>query len=77
MFARYRTYFRFSEAEMERTGTGILFDQLPKLLRPLTRFVFSEKATAIMNQLDIPTQLSDDNRELVAGSPLVLAARQR
>ncbi len=72
-FSRYRKYFRFSEAEMERTGTGILFDQLPKLLRPLIRFVFTDKATSIMNRLNIPAQLSDDNRDLVAGSPLLLA----
>lgn len=72
-FTRYRKYFRFSEEEMERTGTGILFDRLPRLLRPLTRLVFSDRATTIMNRLDIPAQLSNDNRELVAGSPLILA----
>ena len=72
-FRRYRPYFRFSEKEMEERRDGIYFDQLPKILRPFTRQVFSEKALAVMNRLGIPKTLGEDNRKLVAGSPLLLA----
>src|SRR3712207_5284054 len=38
---RYRPYFRFSEAEMEQRRDGIHFDQLPSVLKPFTRQIFS------------------------------------
>ena len=73
-FKRYRPYFRFSEAEMEERRDGIYFDQLPSVLRPFTRQVFSGAAQSLMNRLGVPKTLGEDNRKLVAGSPLVLAA---
>jgi nitroreductase len=73
-FTRYRRYFRFSEDEMEATRDGIFFDQLPKALRPFRRFVFTDGATRLMNRLGVPTTLAAANRELVHGSPLILAA---
>lgn len=72
-FKRYRPYFRFSEEEMERRRDGIYFDQLPKVLKPFTRQVFSSTAGALMNRLGVPNTLGEDNRKLVAGSPLILA----
>ncbi|MGF1472922.1 MAG: nitroreductase family protein [Rubrobacteraceae bacterium] len=72
-FERYRPYFRFSEAEMEERRDGIYFDQLPKLLKPFTRQVFSSRAQFLMNRLKIPQTLGEDNRKLVAGAPLILA----
>ncbi len=70
---RYRPYFRFSEEEMERRRDGIYFNQLPKVLKPFTRQVFSSTAVALMNRLGVPKTLGEDNRKLVSGSPLILA----
>ena len=72
-FKRYRPYFRFSEEEMERRRDGIYFDQLPKVLKPFTRQIFSSTAGALMNRLGVPKTLGEDNRKLVSGSPLILA----
>ncbi len=72
-FKRYRPYFRFSEKEMEERRDGIYFDQLPRILRPFTRQVFSGTAQSLMNRFGVPKTLGDDNRKLVAGSPLLLA----
>jgi hypothetical protein len=33
-FERYKKYFRFSRREMDEQRSGMLFDQLPALLRP-------------------------------------------
>lgn len=70
---RYRPYFRFSEAEMNRRRDGIYFDQLPAVVKPFTKQVFSGTGQAIMNRFGVPKTLGEDNRKLVAGSPLVLA----
>ena len=72
-FKRYRPYFRFSKGEMEEKRDGIYFDQLPSVLKPFTRHVFSPAAQILMNRLGVPKTLGEDNRKLVAGSPLLLA----
>lgn len=72
-FTRYRRYFRFSDAEMDERRDGILFDQLPRALRPFRRLVFTDTATRVMNRLGVPDTLADANRELVDGAPLVIA----
>ena len=73
-FTRYRKFFRFSDAEMNERRDGILFDQLPRALRPFRRLVFTDTATKMMNRLGVPDTLADANRELVDGAPLVIAA---
>ena len=73
-FTRYRKFFRFSETEMDERRDGILFDQLPRALRPFRRLVFTDTATKLMNRLGVPDTLADANRELVDGAPLVIAA---
>ncbi len=73
-FERYRRYFRFSEAEMDEKRDGIYIDHLPGPLRPFTRQVFSDAGLKLMRQLGVPRRLGEDNRKLVAGSPLLLAA---
>jgi nitroreductase len=70
---RYRPYFRFSEEEMEERRDGIHIDQLPKVLKPFRRQIFSTTGQAIMNRFGVPKTLAEDNRKLVAGSPLLLA----
>ncbi|AWR86311.1 nitroreductase family protein [Meiothermus taiwanensis] len=73
-FERYRPYFRFSEKEMAERRDGILIDQLPVPLRPFTRQVMSPSALKLLRALRVPQILGEDNRRLVAGSPLLLAA---
>ncbi|RDI96672.1 nitroreductase [Meiothermus sp. QL-1] len=73
-FERYRKYFRFSPEEMARRRDGILIDQLPAPLRPFTRQVMQPWATRLLRLLRVPEILGEDNRKLIAGSPLLLAA---
>jgi nitroreductase len=70
---RYRRYFRFSEEEMEEKRDGLHFDQMPGVLKPFRRQIFSSTGQAVMNRFGVPKTLGEDNRKLVAGSPLLLA----
>jgi nitroreductase len=72
-FERYRRYFRFSAEEMETRRDGMLFDHLPAPLRPFTKQVFTRRGQRLMNTLRVPQILGEENRKLVAGSPLLLA----
>ncbi|ADY26441.1 nitroreductase [Deinococcus proteolyticus MRP] len=72
-FERYRRYFRFSQAEMEERRDGIHIDHLPAPLRPFTRQIFSDSGLSLMRRLGVPKKLGEDNRRLVAGSPLLMA----
>ena len=71
-FERYKRYFRFSAAEMETRRDGMLFDKLPAPLRPFTQQVFTKRGQRLMNTLRVPHTLGEENRKLVAGSPLLL-----
>ncbi len=71
-FERYKPYFRFSEREMAAARSGMLFDRLPVALRPFTRQVFTSRGQRMMNTLRVPQTLGEENRRLVAGSPLLL-----
>ena len=70
---RYRPYFRFSEKEMEERRDGIFIDQMPPVLKPFRKQIFSNTGQAVMNRFGVPKTLGEDNRKLVAGSPLLLA----
>ena len=72
-FERYRPYFRFSEEELQARGDGILIDQLPGPLKPFIKQVMSPLGLKLMRQLGVPKMLGRDNRELVGGSPLLMA----
>jgi nitroreductase len=72
-FERYKNYFRFSADEMERLRSGMLFDKLPAPLRPFTKRVFTKSGQTLMNALRVPQTLGEENRKLVAGSPMLLA----
>jgi nitroreductase len=72
-FERYRPYFRFSEEEMEARREGILIDQLPGPLRPFTKQVMNPTVFSLLRNLGVPKMLGEDNRKLIAGSPLLLA----
>ncbi|WP_432547610.1 nitroreductase family protein [Kineococcus sp. SYSU DK004] len=71
-FERYKRWFRFSAEEMERTRSGMLFDRMPAPLRPFTRQVFTPRGQRLVNALRVPQTLGEENRRLVAGSPLLL-----
>lgn len=71
-FERYKPYFRFSKKEMETRRDGMLFDKLPALLRPFTSQVFTARGQKLMNTMKVPQTLGEENRKLVAGSPLLL-----
>lgn len=71
-FERYKPYFRFSQAEMERRRDGMLFDKLPARLRPFTSQAFTARGQRLMNLLRVPQTLGEENRKLVAGSPLLI-----
>lgn len=73
-FTRYRRYFRFSEQEMLERRDGIFIDKLPGALRPFVKHVFSTTGQKVVNKIGVPKTLGSDNRKLVAGSPLLLAA---
>jgi len=59
---------------MDERRDGIHIDRLPGPLKPFTRQVFSDAGLKLMRQLGVPKKLGEDNRKLVAGSPLLLAA---
>ena len=71
-FERYKRWFRFSPEEMERTRSGMLFDRLPAPLRPFTQQVFTRRGQRVVNALRVPQTLGEQNRKLVAGSPLLV-----
>jgi nitroreductase len=71
-FERYKRYFRFSRAEMERRRDGMLFDKLPAALRPFTSQAFTARGQRVMNMLRVPQTLGEENRKLVGGSPLLM-----
>ncbi len=71
-FERYKPYFRFSADEMAEKRSGMLFDKLPAVLRPFTKQVFTPRGQKLMNTFRVPQTLGEENRSLVAGSPLLL-----
>ncbi len=71
-FERYKPYFRFSAAEMAERRDGMLFDKLPAPLRPFTTQVFTKRGQKLMNAMRVPNKLGEENRKLVAGSPLLI-----
>lgn len=71
-FERYKPYFRFSASEMAERRDGMLFDKLPAPLRPFTTQVFTKRGQKLMNAMRVPNKLGEENRKLVAGSPLLI-----
>lgn len=71
-FERYKRHFRFSAEEMAEHRSGMYFDRLPAPLRPFTRTVFTAAGVRMMRLLRVPQTLGEENRKLVAGSPLIL-----
>lgn len=73
-FTRYRKYFRFSQEEMDERRDGIFIDQMPMALRPFIKQVFNDNVMSVLSKLGVAKLLGEDNRKLIEGSPLLLAA---
>lgn len=71
--ARYRRYFRFSGKESTATGSGIYIDNVPAVLRPMVKMVFSEQVGSLLGKLGAANILGGDQRKIVNGAPLLLA----
>jgi nitroreductase len=71
--ARYRRYFRFNKQETVQTRSGIHIDNVPALLRPLVKLVFSDQVGALLSKLGASKMLGSDQRKIVAGAPMLLA----
>jgi nitroreductase len=71
--ARYRRYFRFNQTDTARSGSGIYFDHIPALLRPLVRLVFSDRVGMFLSKLGASRLLGNDQRRIVESAPLLLA----
>jgi nitroreductase len=71
--ARYRRYFRFDEKESTATGSGIYVDNIPALLKPMVRLVFSEQVGALLSKFGASSILGNDQRKIVRDAPLLLA----
>ncbi len=69
---RYSRYFRFSQTEVDQTSDGIHLDNMPGVLKPFVRYVFSPKGGALMNKFQVPRVLGNDAHKLVSSSPLLL-----
>jgi nitroreductase len=71
--ARYRRYFRFSAGESMTTGNGIYVDNMPAVLRPMVKLIFSEQVGGLLSKLGVSTILGSDQRRIVRNAPLLLA----
>jgi nitroreductase len=71
--ARYRKYFRFDAKESNTTGSGIYIDNVPAILRPMVKLVFSDQVGSLLSKLGASNILGGDQRKIVRGAPLLLA----
>lgn len=71
--ARYRRYFRFSDKESASAGSGIYIDNVPAVLRPMVKMVFSEQVGSLLGKLGAANILGGDQRRIVNNAPLLLA----
>ncbi|GAB4203225.1 MAG: nitroreductase family protein [Roseiflexaceae bacterium] len=69
---QYRRFFRLSPEEAETARDGIYFDNMPSVLRPFAKYLFTERGTSMMSTFQVPRVLGNDARKLVANSPLLL-----
>lgn len=69
---QYRRYFRLSDAEAAASRDGIHIDNIPALLRPFAKYIFTERGAAMMNTFQVPRVLGNDARKLVESSPMLL-----
>jgi nitroreductase len=71
--SRYRRYFRFSEKDSASAGSGIYIDNVPAMLRPMVKMVFSEQVGNLLGKLGAASILGGDQRKIVNSAPMLLA----
>jgi nitroreductase len=71
-FLQYRQFFRLTPEEAEATKDGIHIDNIPGVLRPFAKYVFTERGVAMMKTFRVPSVLGNDARKLVENSPMLL-----
>ena len=71
-FLQYRQFFRLTPEEAEATKDGIHIDNIPAVLRPFAKYVFSERGVSMMRTFRVPSVLGNDARKLVENSPMLL-----
>jgi nitroreductase len=69
---QYRKFFRLSAEEAEATKDGIHFDNMPSVLKPFAKYLFTERGAHMMNTFQVPRVLGNDARKLVANSPMLM-----
>lgn len=71
-FQQYRRFFRLSLEEVEASNDGIHIDNMPPVLRPVAKYIFSDRGANMLNTFQVPRVLGNDARKLVESSPLLL-----
>ncbi len=71
--ARYRRYFRFDARESMAAGSGIYVDNMPAVLRPMVKLVFSEQVGSLLSKFGASAILGSDQRRIVRSAPMLLA----
>lgn len=71
-FQQYRKFFRLSSEEAAATNDGIHIDNMPPMLRPLAKYIFTERGAQMLNTFQVPRVLGNDARKLVENSPMLL-----
>ena len=69
---QYRRYFRLSAEEVGATRDGIHIDNIPPVLRPFAKYLFTERGASMMNTFQVPRVLGNDARKLVENAPMLL-----
>jgi len=69
---QYRRYFRLSPEEVAASRDGIHIDNIPAVLKPFAKYIFTERGASMMNTFQVPRVLGNDARKLVENSPLLL-----
>lgn len=69
---QYRRYFRLSPEEAAASKDGIHIDNIPSVLKPFAKYIFSERGAAMLNTFQVPRVLGNDARKLVESSPMLL-----
>lgn len=69
---QYRRFFRLTPEEVAARKDGIHIDNIPAVLRPFAKYIFTDRAASMMKTFQVPRVLGGDARRLVEGSPLLL-----
>lgn len=71
-FQQYRRFFRLSAEEAGASNDGIHIDNMPPVLRPVAKYMLTDRGSQMLNTFQVPRVLGNDARKLVQSSPLLL-----